>query len=471
MKTLLAERAPLSVSEAANLVRSAIDAVPVLRSVAVRGEITEYKSYPKFSYFGLKDENAILNCVVFSTSLTRMPELRNGLSVVATGKIAAYPKRSTYQLQVQDVVPDGLGELHLRFEQLKRRLEAEGLFESSRKRALPSFPFRVALVSSRSAAGASDFMTYVARHIEIVWCETSVQGIGAPPEIVRALDHASSLDVDLIVVTRGGGSFEDLFCFSDESVVRALASCRHPVVSAVGHAIDRQLSDLAADRYFETPTAAAQGISPTTEELRAVFDQRHDRMDGSLSTLLARKRNQMQAAIRRSLLERSDALIGERRQTLVEWRDRLETVLRERLSRRRERLRAWFLRLSSCSPAARLARTTERLVNLRLTCERKGHEMLPLRRARVEAACVRLAEVTTRALLVRHSRLNVVSAQLAGLDPTAILQRGYAIVESKGRIVRDASSVACGARIDVRLARGALHARVEEREDHDNRTG
>jgi len=205
--------------------------------------------------------------VVWSDRAPELPRLENGYQVIAYGEITAYSKASRYQLIAYRIELDGVGRLNEIFERLKRKLEAEGAFAPERKRPMPRFPFRIALVSSRGAAGATDFLKILrerAPHIEVVFEETPVQGVAAAGEIVRAINRASQAEVDCVVVARGGGSYEDLFAFNAEEVARAIMRCRHPVISAIGHESDHTIADFVADRRAETPSAAAHALAPAT---------------------------------------------------------------------------------------------------------------------------------------------------------------------------------------------------------------
>ena len=253
---------------------------PKLQWLGVRGEVSGLRVQPNGNvYFDLKDREALLNCVAWAAAAASFPLLRNGDEIVAVGAVGTYARRSTYQLSVTVVEAAGnVGRLHAQYEERKRKLEAEGLFASARKRPLPRFPFRVGLISSRSANGAGDFLAQarsLAPQVEVVLFETPVQGDAAAPEIVLQIERASRAELDFIVLARGGGSFEDLFVFSDERVVRALAAARHPTVAAIGHEADAPLVDFVADVRAATPSTAAQTVLPRRADLlRAIETQR-----------------------------------------------------------------------------------------------------------------------------------------------------------------------------------------------------
>ncbi|HEX3549866.1 MAG TPA: exodeoxyribonuclease VII large subunit, partial [Candidatus Elarobacter sp.] len=327
----------VAVSRLANYIGTLFARERAFARLGVRGEVSNLRVQPNGNaYFDLKDRDALLNCVAFSEAAASFPELANGAEVVAYGTVQTYAKASRYQLRVFEVVAEGgAGALHRRYEALKKRLEDEGLFAEQRKRPLPRYPFRVALVTSESADGARDFVTQArarAPHVEVVLVPTPVQGERAAPEIARAIARASAMPVDLIVLARGGGSFEDLFAFSEERVVRALAASRVPTVSAIGHEADVPLTDFVADHRAPTPSAAAQTVLPRRDDLLAQVRER--------ARTLHRDAERAVAA-RRQHVDRAGLLLG--------------GAMRERIRRCRERLVALDRRLRQAAPAARLA--------------------------------------------------------------------------------------------------------------------
>jgi len=457
----------VAVSRLANYIAGVFTRERAFARLGVRGEITNYKPQPNGNvYFDLKDRDALLNCVAFSEAAATFPALANGDQVVAYGAVQTFARKSSYQLRVLEVVAEGgSGVLHQRYEARKARLAAEGLFAQERKRPLPRFPFRVALVTSRNAEGARDFETQArvrAPHVEIVVVPTAVQGENAAPEIVRAIERAAAMDVDLIVLARGGGSFEDLFAFSDERVVRALAASRVPTVSAIGHEADAPLTDFAADYRAATPSAAAQTVLPRRDDVLRLVGERH-----------------------RTLARDIERMLGSRRQHVDVMARQLTAAARERLGRARAKLNVLERRLAAAAPAARLAHRRGRFEEVRDRLERAVPAFMRRRRERLAQAAGRLrrADPAGRAgreaarcarnavqldaamlrLIERRAALLItLEAKLEGNNPDAILQRGYAIVtDEDGKLVREAAEAPPGTRIKARLARGSLTARVE----------
>ncbi|HYW52648.1 MAG TPA: exodeoxyribonuclease VII large subunit [Dongiaceae bacterium] len=427
----------VAVSRLANYIAGLFARERNFARIGVRGEISNLREQANGNvYFDLKDRDALLNCVAFSEAAATFPALANGDEVVAYGGVQTYAKASRYQLRVLDVAAEGgTGALHRRYEDLKTRLAAEGLFAPERKRALPRFPFRVALITSENADGAKDFRTQAharAPHVEVIVVPAPVQGERAAPEIVRAIARASAMDVDLLVVARGGGSFEDLFAFSDERVVRALAASRVPTVSAIGHEADVPLTDFVADHRAPTPSAAAQTVLPRRDDLLALVAER-----------------------RRTLARDTDRAVTLRRQHVDTVARRLAAAARERVRRCGDRFVGIERRLAAAAPAARLAQRRGRFEQLR---ERLARDVPALLRRRSD----RVSHVA--------ARFDTIKASLSGHDPAAILQRGYAIVTAEdGRPLTDAGLVPPGSTIRAQLARGSLTARVEREGTHGGR--
>jgi len=461
----------VGVKRLADYLKRKIEVDPNLRVVAVRGEISNFRmSQRGHCNFDLKEGDALLCCFAWADDAGRFPAIGNGAAVVATGSLSTYPGRSTYQLIVRAVALEGIGDVHALFEERKKRLAAEGLFAPERKRPLPKYPFRLALVSSRGANGALDFTTILrerAPHIQVVWCETPVQGPNAPLEIVAALARASRADVDLIVITRGGGSFEDLFTFSDENVVRAVARARHPIVSAIGHTADQQLSDYAADRHLETPTAAAEVIGRETAELRALFADRLARARACAALRAERLRGRLTNAVVRSKLIEPRYFLAPLAQRVDDADTALAAHVAGALRRRDIRVRTAARRLELHDPSRRLAERGRRLHAAAFRLDAAMQACNACRNRRVadvgrglERAAPMLCERAVR-------RLELMRARLGANDPEAILQRGYAIVTAGNAILRDPAAVGPGERVQARLARGTLHALVEVVSDAD----
>lgn len=417
--------------------------------VWVGGEISGLKAAASgHLYFTLKDTGAQIRCVCFKSSLRFLRfKPADGIAVLVRGRVEVYEPRGEYQMIVEALEPQGFGALQLAFEQLKKRLETEGLFSPSRKRPLSKYPVRIGIVTSRSGAVVRDIIQIMRRRspgLHIRLYPALVQGQGSVEAVVDGIEYFSRSNwADLVIVGRGGGSIEDLWTFNEEAVARAIANSRVPVISAVGHETDFTIADFVADLRAPTPSAAAELAVPDTAGLLDRVAALRHRQERAARYRLSRARTAVtQYGIDRahSLLERRLGRFGQRLDDLV---FRAERTVRASLDLRRRRWHAANARLRRDDPRVRLADIHRRL-------------------DAVQSAMVRAIE---RRLAGDRARADSGAASLRQLSPLQILERGYAIVEdSAGKILRDASSVAEGAEVVARLERGRIRARVTERQ-------
>jgi exodeoxyribonuclease VII large subunit len=332
-------------------------------SIRVCGEISEL-SRPQSGhhYFTLKDDESQIRAVLWRSAAQRLKfALEEGQEVVCHGDVDVYPPRGTYQLIVQRVEPVGVGALQLAFRQMQERLAAEGLFSPARKRKLPRFPRRIGFVTSPSGAAIHDFLQVVRRRfrgVQVLVIPAKVQGPGAAADVVRGIALANRLQpaLDVLVVGRGGGSIEDLWCFNEEPVVRAIFASRVPVVSAVGHEIDVTLADLVADVRALTPTEAAERIVPSAAELREQLSAFARRLKSSLVAQLNAAKRHLELLARRRVLTHPLDRIHDRTRQLDECAVAMQNAIRRRVRRNREALASLAARLESLSPLQVLTR-------------------------------------------------------------------------------------------------------------------
>jgi exodeoxyribonuclease VII large subunit len=424
--------------------------------VFVEGEVSNaHAAQSGHLYFTLKDSHAQIRCVCFRTQLARLkfrPE--DGLHVTVRGSISVYESRGEYQFYVEHVEPVGLGALQLAFEQLKKRLDAEGLFDPERKKALPVLPQCVGLITSPRGAAVRDIVRILQRrfpNLRIVLYPVRVQGEGAAGEIVQAIRYFDRQQLaDVLILARGGGSLEDLWAFNEEPVARAIVACTVPIIAGIGHETDFTIADFAADIRASTPSAAAEMVVRTRQEF-----------DGHLSDL----REKIAQLLRYRVLQASHKL---RELDLHRAARRLEDTLRRR-------------RQHTDELAAQLAGALRGRVE---TLQRRFDLALSRLaavdfRARLRAAAVRLDQRTSelevrmsRALGTKGQRLEKLLVQLQERSPLRLLERGYAICyDAAGNVVQAADQVEIGERIRVQLARGRLGAEVQERETREGERG
>ncbi len=352
----------ISVTALNQYVKGLLERAPILNGVLVRGELSNYKRYPSgHHYFTLKDAESSIRCVLFrreAASLRFVPE--NGTRVIAGGRVSLYPRDGAYQLYCTSLVPDGVGALALAFEQCKERLRQEGLFDQARKRPLPAFPKRIALVTSPAGAAVRDMIRILGQRwplTEVVVVPVHVQGEGAAEEIAAALDLVGALGgYDLVITGRGGGSMEDLWAFNEEVVARAIVRCPVPVISAVGHEPDVTIADFAADVRAATPSHAAELAVPDRAELAEGLDHLSARMGQAMARTLSVRRQGLDRLAHSHGLHAPLRQIQEQRLQLDRQSDRLRHAAALRLSGDRQRLSGLAASLDALSPFKVLAR-------------------------------------------------------------------------------------------------------------------
>ena len=416
----------------------------VFRSVWVEGEISNLaRPASGHMYFTLKDSGAQVRCALFRQSATRVRQaLRDGLAVRVRGKVSLFEGRGDYQLILDTVEPAGDGALRLAFEALKEKLGAEGLFSAERKKPLPAHPQRIGIITSPTGAVIRDIISVFGRRapqVELNLIPTAVQGREAIAQIVRAIRLADGLGFDALILARGGGSLEDLWCFNEEAVARAVAACVTPIVSAVGHETDVSISDFVADVRAPTPSAAAELLAPDSSGIR-------QRLEGLQRRLLLRMQNRLSHdRLRLDSLTRRLRHPGERLRQQAQRLDDLDMRLRRAfllsLNQRRERLARAETRLAAQHPGRNLKLLAQRLESLAERLPRAMRELLKDRRQRFQA---------------QLQTLQVVS-------PLATLARGYSILlDDQGQAIRSAEQTRNGQRLTARLDQGELLVRVED---------
>ena len=401
---LFQEADALSVTELTFHIRRLFDEDSLLNRVAVRGELSNFRRHHSgHCYFTLKDSAAALRCVMFrSRAVSLRFEPADGMQVRVLGRVAVYERDGSYQLYVDSMVADGLGDLSVAFARLREKLLEEGLFDDSRKQPLPLLPRAIGVVTSPTGAALRDIVTVARRRhagIPILLAPVAVQGEEAPEQIVRGIQLLDrSGRVDVIIIGRGGGSIEELWAFNDERVVRSVAAATTPIVSAVGHQTDYTLSDFAADRRAATPSQAAEIVTPDRLALIQRLRTNQHRLNQSLLNRLIRRRLRLERCLASKLFRRPQEILQERMQRLDQLQDRLASAVETLLNRNQQR---WQL---------------------------------------------------------ANEKLNL-------LDPLRVLQRGYSVVRRQdGQVVRRAETVGQGDRLDVWLQEGRLGVVVTETE-------
>lgn len=418
------EQLVLEVSQVNSYIKEMLDADGLLGGLCIRGELSNYKKYPSgHHYFTLKDGQSQLKCVMFRSSAMRLrfrPE--NGMMVQAAGRITVYPRDGVYQLYCVAMTPEGAGDLAVAFEQLKKKLAAEGLFDPAHKKPIPAYPHQIAIITSAAGAAVHDMLRII-RHryplAEVKLLPVRVQGEEAAGEIAAALDYANRYQLaDLIITGRGGGSMEDLWAFNEEVVARAIYRSKIPVISAVGHEPDVTIADYVADLRAATPSNAAELCTPDQQELRQKIAAAQTRMASLLSRQLKNCRTQLELRKNARVLQSPENYLADRRQTLDVLTEKLGRTMANRLTKEAGQLALCRQRLSTAENAV---------------------------------------------LAGEWKRLETSAARLDAMSPLKVLSRGYSITENnRGAAIVSASSLHPGDHITIRFHRGSADARVEQ---------
>lgn len=356
------ERPVFTVSQLNEHIRELLDADRLLSDLCVRGELSNYKIYPSgHHYFTLKDSESSLRCVMFKGSAVKLrfrPE--NGMSVTVFGRVSVYPRDGAYQLYCTGILPEGVGDLQVAFEQLKEKLNAEGLFDRSHKKELPAFPERIAIITSSAGAAVHDMIRILGSRwplTKILLLPVRVQGPEAPPEIAGAIRYANEFRLaDLIITGRGGGSIEDLWAFNDERVARAIYASEIPVISAVGHEPDVTISDYVADRRASTPSNAAEIAVPDQNEILELLRSFEIRGSQALNKQLSQLRERLISYREKRVLSDPSAGFDNRRIGLDRFRDRLCAAQERNLAAKKQRFVSLASSLDAMSPLRVLSR-------------------------------------------------------------------------------------------------------------------
>lgn len=412
----------LSVSTLTKYLKAKFDRDPYLERVYLTGEISNFRQRPNHQYFALKDEGAVIQATMWAGQFRKLDfKLEEGMKVLVVGRVSIYPANGSYSINIETMVPDGIGALAVKFEQLKKKLTAEGLFDVKWKQSLPQFAYKIAVVTSPSGAVIRDIITTVQRRFpmsEIVLYPTKVQGEGSAEEIAENIRRANArADFDVMIIGRGGGSIEDLWGFNEEVVVRAIFESRVPIISSVGHETDVTLADFAADSRAATPTAAAELATPNTKiDLLNWTSEQSNRLANRLNQLIKQKR------------------------------ERVEKLSNSVVFRQPERLYDGHLQ--------KLDRLTERLSVLTENKLRNSQH-------RYELSAAKLIPAYTKLLEDKKNRTERLYQSLILLDISKIKARGFSVVtDSEGKIVKSIKEVKNGDKIEIALTDGSVSAEI-----------
>ena len=436
----------VTVTQLNSRVKTILSGSPAVRDLWVNGEISNLKKYPSgHYYFTLKDPGSEIRAVMFAHSRQRIDfEPKENMKVSAFGSVDMYVQRGAYQFVVESMRPAGVGDLYLAFEALKKKLEAEGLFEESRKRPLPRYPRTIGVVTSEKGAVIHDIITTSGSRFpaDILLAPAMVQGEGAAASIVAGIRLLNRIGVDVIIVGRGGGSLEDLWAFNEEPVARAIASSEAPVVSAVGHETDFTIADFVADRRAPTPTGAAAIILRDRTEVLNQVNMDMARASRALMSALDRMRHRFDVLDARLSPEKALDDLSMKSMAVDDLASRADRSLEGRVSEMRRRYDVVNAKLSPSAGLERIGKMGDR----------------------VESLWVAVDNGVSRRMQSSESRLESLSGRLESLNPRNVLSRGYGLVtDAGGRAVTSIDDIQVGARVTVNMRDGRAEAEIKEK--------
>lgn len=431
----------VTVSALTKYIKYKFDKDPHLGRVYLTGEISNFRLRPTHQYFSLKDENAIISATMFQSAFKKIqfrPE--EGMKVLVIGKVSVFEKSGQYQINIEHMEPDGVGALYLAYEQLKKKLEAEGLF-SLPKKPIPQFPKKIAILTSESGAVIQDIQTTVARRfpiVQLVLYPTVVQGVHAVNSILKNLDLVEKEDYDVVIIGRGGGSIEDLWAFNEEPVVRRVAELSIPVISSVGHETDTTLIDFVSDMRAATPTAAAEIVTPVLMEIHQQLRNLQTRLEQALSRQLQIKRERMQALANASIFQNPERIYQVYQQRVDQLEMRLQQMMQQSVQHKRQQLVKNQHRLELGSPSRRVQTEKQALQYLAKRLEQAQGQLMKDKKQQFQRAI----------------------QQLDLLSPLKIMNRGYGILQQEETIIKSVDQLEVNQELTIQLVDGTVRSKV-----------
>ena len=436
----------LSVTTLTKYLKMKFDKDPYLERVYLTGQVSNFRKRPTHQYFSLKDDRAVIQATIWSGIYQKLGfDLEEGMKINVIGRVQVYEPSGSYSIIIEKAEPDGVGALAIQFEQLKKKLSEEGLFQERFKQAIPQFAKRIGVVTSRSGAVIQDIITTVSRRfpgVEIVLYPTKVQGEGAAEEIARNIARANEReDLDVLIIGRGGGSIEDLWAFNEEIVVRSIFESRLPIISSVGHETDVTLADFVADKRAATPTAAAELATPVTKlDLLTYLKNQEKRMATAVQNTLSKKKESLRGLSQSVIFRQPERLYDGYLQRLDQLQLRLKQSINTELVRQQQKVLEQVHRLEQLSPINKIHRYQDRLLQL--------EKLLRSQMAVVYDAKVAEVKRLSEALLM--------------LDTSRIVARGYAIVKKEDTVVSSANDLKKNDQVMLMMRDGQVELEVKD---------
>ncbi|GAA0352559.1 exodeoxyribonuclease VII large subunit [Alkalibacterium iburiense] len=442
----------LTVSQLTTYVKRKFDYDPYLERVFVKGEISNYnpKRRNSHQYFSIKDQGAKLSAVLFLKEQRRLAvELEEGMSVLAVGRLSVYEKTGVYQLYIDHIEPEGLGQLYAAYERTKKKLAEEGWFDAERKKPLVRFPKKIGIITSQSGAVIQDIRTTIERRFPIVQLylfPTVVQGDKAADSIVNSIRQADQMgDLDTLIVARGGGSFEDLFPFNEERVALAIAHAQTPIISSVGHETDTTLADLAADVRAATPTAAAELAVPVLIEENGKIDLTRQRLIQAMTALIRHQKERVDRLEQSYIFRQPRRLYDGYSQNLDQLTTQLIQIVDQQVKDEKQQVALLNQQLKGYNPSAHLNQANRDITQL-------THQ---------------LTRATKQVIQNEDKQINHLIDSLDYLSPLKILSRGYAIAQTEGTVVKSIKQVKENDVLAITVSDGQITAQVQSTEERE----
>lgn len=412
----------ISISQLTRYIKFKFDNDEHLGHVFLRGEISNFKAHTRgHYYFTLKDETSRINAVMFSSNASKLLfRPTDGMKVLVTGRVSVYEATGGYQIYVEDMVEDGVGNLYVQFEELKKKLQQEGLFDPSKKKKIPKIPKTVGIITAPTGAAIRDILSTIKRRWPItktILFPSLVQGASAAPEIIKQIEKAQEFDLDVLIVGRGGGSIEDMWCFNDEQVARAIYACKIPVISAVGHEIDFTIADFVADLRAPTPTGAAEMAVPNISDFYQYFGQIELRLEQAIMTMITSKKDQLETLKKSYILTNPIAMYQVKEQRFDSLFEKIHLLMNSIIANEKNNCQILKQKLEN---------------NIQKVLENEQHRYL-------------------------HA-LN----KLEILNPLLTIKRGYSITRNQDHVVTSIQQVKPHDKIELEVTDGLIEARVEE---------
>ena len=461
------EEKTFTVSEINSYLKKKMNFDPKLKNIYIKGEISNYNSYPNsHSYFTLKDETSQIPAVMFKSSKDRFLKFtpENGMKVIVKGSIEVYHKEGKYQLNARRITEDGLGDLHVAFEQLKKELKRMGLFEESHKKKIPKYPNRIGVVTAQTGAAIRDIITTIKRRYpicEILVFSTLVQGNQAAPQIARQIKHAQKFNLDTLIVGRGGGSIEDLWPFNEREVAQAIYDCEIPVISAVGHEIDFTIADFVADKRAATPTAAAEIAVPNINEVKDNVKQLNRRANKSINDKITMNRTILDNISKKNILKNPESIYEIKMMILDNLVGKLTFSSKNIIDKNKNKL----VRLESST----ILKNPEPIYNYKRIdlnnlvyklnfsatriVDENRNKLFKIENSHILKNPEEIIKDKKDAYLKNFNKLEV-------LNPLLTLKRGYAIAKTEDKVISSSKDVKVGDKVDIELEDGTINTKV-----------